>query len=315
MKLRTPFLLVVLALLLALVPLANAQDFGLSPEDMALLTEQDRNFSSVAANLSLSFSTTGSNQDVNIQFNGSANFGTDANSMPTGQATIDGTVDVPDETVPPISAEVRIVDGILYYNYANTGWQGMALTDLVSSLSSMSPIPVNPSDLASGDMSNNPEAMQAMGEIMDAFSNVDPTEFVSITRLDDMDGQAHFQIAIDVHSFLSSDAFTNLLTATSSMSGDSSSSAQMAQMAPMFAMMLQNPTLTVDQYISTDDHRLRQFELNLSFTGDPSMFGGDANASPVTVALNITIDGIDYDQPVMVEAPADATVMPSMSGQ
>ena len=315
MKLRTPFLLVVLALLLALVPLANAQDFGLSPEDMALLTEQDTNFNSIAANLSLSLSTTGSDQDVNIQLNGSANFGTDANDMPTGQATINGTVTVPTEDVPPINAEVRIVDGILYYNYAGAGWQGMALTDLVSSLSSMSPVPINPSDLASGDLSNDPQAMQAMGDIMNAFSNVDPTEFVSISRLDDMNGQAHFQIAIDIQSFMSSDAFTSLLTAAASASGDSTSSDQMAQMAPMFAMMLQNPSLTIDQYISPDDHRLRHFEVNLSFTVDPSMFGGDSSAQPVDVAFNLTIDGIDYDQPVMVEAPADATVMPSMSGQ
>jgi hypothetical protein len=182
----------------------------------------------------------------------------------------------------------------------------MAMDQALDSISSVAPLPVNPADIASGEMMNNPEAMQAMGEMMDALSDIQAGDFIAISRLGDMDGNAHFQINIDIQAFLSSPAFTNMVASMGEMSDDPSAAA----MAPMFAMMMQDPVFSIDEFISTADSRLRGLMVNLGFTVDPAMMG-DAEAEPISISFNLTVDGVEYDVPVSVVAPEGATMMPS----
>jgi hypothetical protein len=38
---------------------------------------------------------------------------------------------------------------------------------------------------------------------------------------------------------------------------------------------------------------------------------GDAEAEPISISFNLTVDGVEYDVPVSVVAPEGATMMPS----
>lgn len=306
MKFKTSLLLVLVALL-TLVPFAAAQDglLGLSAEDTAILMNQNFDADSVSSNLSLTLSMSGAGEDISVQLTGSGSIGEDANGLPVGQAVINGMMTQQGESL-PLDLEVIAVDGVLYYNFASSGWQGMAMDDAMDSFSAVAPLPVNPADIASGEIMENPEAMQAMGAMMEAMSDIEAGDFISISRLGDMDGNAHFQVNFDIQAFLTSDAFTSMMTSMGEMSDDPSAAA----MAPMMAMMMQDPVFTIDEFISPADGRMRGLIINLAFTVDPAMMG-DPEAEPISINFNLTVDGVEYDMPVSVTAPEGATMMPS----
>ena len=310
---KAHFLIFILLLMLVVVPLTAAQDgmFGLSADDFALFTSQDfSDFETIGFDFSVAFAASGMPSDnASVSLSGSGLFGEDDSGMPVGTLTVSGAAnDGSDET--PINVELVIVDGFIYFNMGDgSGWIGQPLDEAMETFSSMAPLPVNPMDLASGDMSENPEAMAAFGEMMGAMSDMDPGQFINIARLDDMSGQAHFQVNLDLATFFSSDAFTQLLGAAGTMSGEES----MGEMAPMVAMMLQDTSLTFDEFISLETNRVGQAVLDFAMSINPAMMG-DAEADPINVSFNFDISNLQYDVPVNVTAPEGATIMPSSSG-
>ncbi|MBZ0299955.1 MAG: hypothetical protein K8J31_09450 [Anaerolineae bacterium] len=309
-RVRLTLFLTLLAVLLALVPSALAQEtFGLSAEDFALFSSPNMDADSLAFNFSVDLNVTGAPDGaVAIALTGTGAVGTDSAGMPVADITLTGNADTPDGSS-PVNVELRVVDGILYFNLGDgSGWVGQPLDEMMSGLSSLSPIPLNPSELASGDMTSDPEAAAAIGEVMSALSEVNPSDYIGIARLDDMSGQAHFQVNVDVSGFLSSDAFTQLMTTAGSMSGDDS----VASMAPMLAMMFQNMSLTFDQFMGLEDNRVSQGVLNFAMSINPAMMGAsDTDAQPVDVSFKLDVNSIQYNPEVSVTAPEDAMMMPS----
>jgi hypothetical protein len=307
-------LFLVLALLLAAVPFAMAQEetFGLSAEDFALLTSPNMDADSATFDYSVDLSVTGSpDGDVMVTLSGAGAFALDEAGNPVGSLTVTGTADASGEST-PVNMEFRLVDNVIYFNMGDdSGWMGQSLDDAMSGLSSMAPIPVDPSDLMSGDMSENPEAMEAMGEMMTALSSLEPSEYVSITRLGDENNQAHFQVSVDLTGILSSDAFMQMMSSAGEMSGDES----MAGMGAMFAMMFQNVSLTWDQFVDLAENRVRQGILDFAMSVNPAMMGASDTTSttPVDVAFTLNISNIQYDPAVSVTAPEGATMLPSAS--
>jgi hypothetical protein len=306
-------LFLLMALMLAVVPFAMAQEdtFGLSAEDFALFSSPNMDADSATFDYSIALNVTGTpDGDVVVNLSGAGAFAMDANGSPVGSLTVTGTADSAGESM-PLNMEFRIVDNVIYFNMGDGNWTGQALEDALTSVSSMAPIPVNPADLMSGDMSENPEAAEAMGEMMTALSSLEPDQYISISRLGDENNQAHFQASIDLAGLLSSDAFTQLMTSAGSMSGDES----MAGMAPMIAMMFQDASLTWDQFVDLADSRLRQGILDFAMSVNPAMMGATdaASATPVDVAFNMNISNIQYDAAVSVTAPEGATMMDSAS--
>jgi hypothetical protein len=306
-------LFLVLALLLAAVPFAMAQEetFGLSAEDFALLTTPNMDADSATFEYSIDVNITGSPEgDVMVALTGAGAFAMDDSGNAVGSLTVTGTADAAGEST-PVNMEFLLVDNIIYFNMGDGNWMGQSLDDAMSGLSSMAPVPVNPKDLLSGDMSENPEAMEAMGEMMTALSTLEPSQYISITRLGDENNQAHFQVSVDLAGIMSSDAFMQMMTSAGSMSGDES----MAGMAPMLAMMFQNASLTWDQFIDLAENRVRQGILAFALSVNPAMMGATDTTSttPVDVAFSLDISNIQYDPAVSVTAPEGATMIPSAS--
>jgi hypothetical protein len=298
--------------MLAAVPFAMAQEetFGLSAEDFALLSSPNMDADSATFDYSIALNVTGApDGDVIVALSGAGAFAMDEAGSPIGSLTVTGTADAEGEST-PVNMEFVLVDNVIYFNMGDGNWVGQPLDEAMSGLSSMSPIPVDPADLMSGDMSENPEAMQAMGEMMSAFAEMDPAQYISISRLGDENNQAHFQVNVDVAGILASDAFTQAMTSAGSMSGDES----MAGMAPMLAMMFQNASLTWDQFVDLAENRVRQGILAFALSVNPAMMGAeDASATPVDVAFTLDISNIQYDPAVSITAPEGATMMSSAS--
>ncbi len=308
----TPFL-TLLAVLLAVVPAAFAQEtFGLSAEDFALFSSPNMDADSLSFDFAVDLNVTGSpDGDVAVALTGTGVVGMDAAGMPVADITLSGNADMAGSST-PVNIQLRAVDGILYFDLGDgSGWLGQPLDEMMSSLSEMAPLPVDPMALASGDMSEDPEAMEAMGEAMNALASMDPAQFISIARLGDMNGQAHFQVNIDLSGFLASEGFSEMMGAAGTMSGDES----MAGMGAMFAMMFQNMSLTFDQFVDLAESRVRQGILDFAMTVDPAMMGAsDASATPVDIAFTLDVSNIQYDVPVAVTAPEGATMIPSSTG-
>ena len=308
---RKSTLLLFVLLMLVAAPLTLAQDtFGLSMEDFGLLTSQDMDATSVSFDLAMSLNITGSpDGDVLVDLNGTGAFGEGADGSPIGSFNLTGAANAGGESI-PVDFQMRIVDNILYMNLGDgNGWQGQTLDDAMSTFGNMAPLPVNPMDLASGNMADNPQAMEAMGEMMNAFEGFDPSTLISMSRLDDMGGQAHFHIDVDLQSFLSSEAFNKMMSAAGTMSGDES----VAGMGAMLGAMFQDMTLTLDEFIELETSRARQAILNFGMGINPAMMGVE-DAGPMNVGFMLDISNLQYDVMVDVTAPEGATLMGSAAG-
>jgi hypothetical protein len=313
-KLRLLLLFTVMLALLAAVPFTLAQEetFGLSAEDFALFTSQNADSDALGFDFAVDLSVTGAPEgNVVVDLSGSGAFGMDAAGMPVGTLDLSGSADVGAGSQ-PFSLQVIMVDGIVYFNLGDgSGWMGQSLDSAMSGLEDMMALPVDPAALASGDMSaleDNPQAMQALGEVMNALSTFDPATLISIARLADMNSQAHFQVNIDIMSFFASDAFNQMMTAVGEASGDES----VAGMGMLIGMLLQDVRLTFDQFIGLEDSRVRQGVLDFGLTVDPSALGEEGG--PITVDFKLDVSNIDYNPSISVSAPADAFMLDNMGG-
>ncbi|HLV34415.1 MAG TPA: hypothetical protein VKY59_04840 [Spirillospora sp.] len=307
-KFRLTLFLTLVAVLMIGVPATLAQEtFGLSVEDFALFSSPNTDADSVSFNFSLDLNVTGAPDGaVNIALTGTGVIGTDSAGLPVADLVIGGNADTPDGSS-PVELQFRVIDGVLYMNMGDgSGWIGQPLDEMLEGLEDFSPVPLDPTEM---DPSSDPEAMEALGSIMGALANMDPTEFIGIARLGDTNGQAHFQVNINLSAFLSSDAFTELMNAAGEMSGDES----MAGMGMMMSMLFQNMSLTFDQFIDLTDNRVRQGILDFMMNLNPAMMGAES-AEPVDVRFRLDVSNLQYNVPVSVSAPEGAMMMPSGAG-
>jgi hypothetical protein len=304
MKSKFSLILLVLALLLLMVPMTAAQDetFGLSADDFALLNSQNFDGSSVSGNLSLTLQVSGApEEEVSANITGSGIVSMDAAGQPTGQITVTGTT-TEAGTTKTVNLELRAIDGVLYVNDQGTdattnGWEGTPLEAMMGPLEAM----IDPAAMA-GDPA-------AMGDMASMMGDMEASEFVQIARLEDMNGQAHFQITFDIQAFLNSESFGSLIGMAAAMSGDEQAQAMASTegMGQMFAFMFQDTSFTIDEFISPADGRVQGMTINFGLTVDPSMFG-EPDATPITVNLSLSLSDLQYDLPVEVVAPEGAVM-------
>ena len=312
---RLTTICMLLVVLLVAAPLTLAQEsFGLSEDDFTLFSSQNFDADAVSFDYTLNFSVAGTpDGDVAADLSGAGAFGVDAAGQPVGSFSISGAV-TDAGTSENLDFQFLLVDNVLYMNMGDgSGWIGQPADEMLSGLSSMSPVPVDPSDLMSGG--DDAGAASAMGGAVEALTDPEVAEYITITRLDDSNGLAHFQVAVDLSGFVSSEEFNEMMTAAGEMSGDES----MAGMGMMLAMLFQNMSLTLDEFIDASSGRVGQAVVNFSMTMDPTMMaamGGaesaaEVQATPINIALSLDISNLQYDQPVEVTAPADAMMIPS----
>lgn len=312
-KFRLSVALLVLALVLAIVPAVLAQDtLGASQGDYDLWTAAN---ASVADISTVSYDFTAKLEvvglgDTNITADLTGTGVIDANEEnPAFQFDVKGNVVQGKETT-PVNAGLRIVDGMIYISSdGGETWEGQKLSDLMSSaesLGSSSGLPVDPSALASGDLSSltsNPEAEA----LMKTLSELKPSDFLSLVRADDS-GLAKFTLKVDLAKLLASPAIASMMTSASA-GGDADSAAQMQQGMMMAQMMLSTATVAVDEYVDPASSQLQRMSLTIALPLDSMMGPGAA------VNLNFDIKLSGFDEAVTVEAPANAKIMDATSSQ
>lgn len=303
---RTGIVLSLLALILVVVPGAFAQEptFGLSDADYALFTTANATsaaFDDVAVDFTLSLTAAGlSDEDVTANLTGSAAIATSGLfSLTVSGEVNDGT------TATPVNLEARVVDEMIYLNLGDgNGWQGGPLEEVTNQFTSGfaegmgGALPVDPADLASGDLSGlmgNEEMMSTMS----ALSSIDPESFIAITR-SDADGLAQYNIALSIADLLQDPAIGALMG--SQMGGGTEMTAeQQQQMSMMMGMMFGEAVLSLDQYVDQSSNLVERAVVTFSLPLD--MLVGPGAAVDFSFDLDIT----GYNQGVTVEAPAEFT--------
>lgn len=312
------FLLVLVALLAFVIPAFAQEEFGLSADDAALFAAANEN-SAAATSLTystdalISLSGTGADNDLTIDVNASGVIGEGAFSMVvTGELTAAG------ETT-PADLEVRVTGDTGYVGLMGQ-WFSITpddLTDLSGMAGSM--LPVDPTTMMQGGDAG-------MGDMMGAMADMDPTEFVSMARLDDADGLAHFQTSLDYGVIMQNPGFQQIFMSAFMMGMQSGSTGGAAAMSPeqmqqmggmmmeQMAPMFENAVFTFDQYVNTDSQLVERSVLTIELPigaiaaqSDPTM--ADANLS---VVLDITLSG--YGEAVSVEAPAESQPLMQLFG-
>ncbi|MFN8531865.1 MAG: hypothetical protein U0670_24940 [Anaerolineae bacterium] len=301
------FLLVLVALLCLALPAFAQEEFGLSAADSALLNTAVSNSTTASAfsyefTASLNVAGLGAGSDMSADLTGSGGIDSE-----TGVFTmvVNGSIVSSGETI-PAALEVRAIDNVLY---VNIGGQWMSLTqEDLTSLSSMasSQLPVDPAALSSGDVSG----MAGMGDLMSSLSSLDPATFVSMSRLEDADGNAHFQTAISLSTLFSTPAFGQILTMAMSMNSTTDTGAaaqptmspeQTQMMAQMMGAMFTDAVVTFDQWVSTETQQVTAGELNVQVP-----LAGITGQADAAIGLNFHVDLSAYGEAVTTEAPADA---------
>lgn len=308
---RAGLLLAVLALILAVVPGAFAQEetFGLSADDFALWGEANEN-SAGFDTLSMSYTSTLNVAGlaptaVTWDISGVAQFGENGALSMTAVGTLnDGTQDV------PVDFEVRLVDDMVFFNLGDgNGWAGGPAADVMGGLGGAfaegAGLPVDPADLAAGDLSGLMDDEATMGALM-ALGSIDPANFISLVR-GDADGMATVTIDISISELLQDPAVAGLLGGAM-MGGASSDAAptpspdELQMMGAMLGGMFSEAVLTYTQTIDTEAKLVRMGDFNFSLPLAALGMGEDA---AVGLTLGFSFDA--FNEAVTVEAPAEFT--------
>lgn len=301
----------VLAVLLALVPVSLAQDgmFGLSGDDFALFTAGNEQ-STTSDSLAFNFSVVLDSADASANLAGTGVVGTDAAGNALAQITINGTGSDTSLTDNPVNLEIRVVENMMYVNdlTGTDGWQGASLDDLLTGVLGASGLPVDPADLAAGDISGLTGGAD-MGAMMGAMDGLMESGFITMSRLGDENvngvDTAHFNTNLSLAALVESETFAALMMASGQLEGTDEEVAQQMQfMQPMVLSLVQGIDINFDQYISTGAQNLIQRAVFAVDMNIPSMTG---EAEPMLINFNLTVDITDYAPVVSVTAPESFT--------
>ncbi|HVU14550.1 MAG TPA: hypothetical protein VHD90_24905 [Phototrophicaceae bacterium] len=315
-KFRLSILLLVLALVLAIVPAVLAQDtLGASQDDYNLWTSANASFATVTT-ASYSFTAklavagmSDPTENVTANLSGTGAFDKTDPNNPAFQLDVTGSYAQGTQST-NINMGVRITGGNLYYTQDGTNWTGMKLSDAMSSFGQgfAQGAGISPTEVSSEGLSNlmsDPQAQQMMA----ALSQLKLSDFLTLTRSDN-NGKTHFNLNIDIAKLLSSPSFQSMMsTMASSASGEAATEAADAQQQLAMAQMLfSTAKINLDQDVDPSTNMVTETVLDLNVPLD-SIMGPGAG-----VTANFDISFSNYNQPVTVTAPANATMTDTSSG-
>jgi hypothetical protein len=307
-RIRTLLLLSVVALLVALVPAAAAQDqtFGLSADDYALLTAANNN-SSAASSYDYAFTLTAdlssSGDAVNIALDGSGSFA-EGFSM-----DVSGSIKASGDTQ-PAQLSLRVVGDSLFLSLDNgETWYGSTLDDLTSMGGAMlgGALPVDPEELASGDISGLEAQVGGLGDVMTGLDNLDPASFISMASAPADGGLVQFAINLDVAGLLNSPEMSQLMGAAlmgAGGMGDMGAAAatpspqELQMMGSMIGGMFSTATATLTQVVDPASQTVTQTTLAFALPLDMMGEAGDG----VSLVFDISLS--NYGAAAAVQAPA-----------
>lgn len=310
-------LLTILLLVFMTVPAALAQEptFGLSEEDFALFTAGNAQ-TALADSLAFDFSVALTSTEVTLDVTGGGAIGQDETGSTLAHITISGTASAPNETSgeitdQPIDLEIRVVGDMLYYDDKtdDQGWQGANLEDALDEIAGDSGLPVNPADLAAGDIGALTGGVDTTA-LLGGVSELMATNFIVMTRLTDENvngvNTAHFNTEVNLVAITEAPGLLGAaLAAGGLVAGSQEEITSQAQMfSAILQPMLEGISINFDQYISTGDSNLMQRAVLAIALNIPSLTG---EGDPITLGLNVTVNITDYAPTIAVEAPAEYT--------
>lgn len=229
---------------------------------------------------------------------------TDANN-PSFSLAVSGSVEANGEET-PVDLELRFVDSMVYV-LAEGEWHGITAEDFASNFtqgfSSGAGISVDPEEVASGDISDLAE-IPGFSQAMAGLSALDPETFIFQSRLDDMDGSAHFSTELSLSDLFGQPAFLQLFT--SATTGDTSlqqmSDAELQQLGTMMSQMFGNASITFDQFVDTSTNYLDRavVDVNLPLPAAMGLQG--------TILFNFDVALASFDEAEAVVAPENFTL-------
>lgn len=296
---KLSIVLLLLALVLAVVPAALAQDtLNASPEDYATWTganEATFSASSMSFEFTVSLAVAGmsgdSSDDMTATLVGSGIIINNADD-PGLLLDVTGASSDGGETT-PLTLEVRIVNGNVYLSEDGESWQFMSLDDVSSMLGdamSGSGLPIDPSML-SGDMSG----MGDMADMMAGFEDMQGSDFLTLTRTGDT-----YMLSLDIAALISSPALAPIIAgAMGGSSGQEMTDAQMQQMAAMMGAMFSNAVVELIQTVDSGSGMVTTTTLNIDIPLDIVAPGAG-------VTLNFTLNLSGFGETYTIEVPEGA---------
>lgn len=325
-RIRVALLALLCCLLLAVPAFAqDAQTFGLSDEDFQLFTAANAlstTQTSMTYDLTVLLSVTGvPDGDIVIDLAGTGALG--GTDSPLFQMDLEGTASVPGVGEAPVSLNVRVVDNVIYFRTtsadgADSGWQGSTLEDALSQASAASGMPVDPMAAASDPTA----ALQGLGLSEDQMNNammslmtLDPAQYISISRGDDVEGLAVFLVEARLGDLIGSQEISGLVGGLMGGMGGSTTETtpeQAAMAGQMITSMFADMQLTIGQTISAADSLVRGTAFDFTMSLDPAMMGAPSESgAPIAITLSMSIGLDNFGAPVEVVAPEGATMMSS----
>lgn len=279
-RLRLVVLLGVLALIVALVPAAAAQDqtFGLTQEEFQALTTANAN-STMATSYDYAFTMNlGSSTDGElIALSGSGAISEGFSMMVTG------TLGPAGESLPADLGLIVVGDSL--YVQLQGQWYGATGEELATQFGPM--LGVDPSSIASGDLSGLGD-MTGLGSMTSGLEDLDPADFLSITAAPDGDTTV-YTLNLDLAALLTNPDMQMLL----GMAMMSAGTGEMTDMPT--AADLEGATLTIAQTVNTSSLLVEQTVISAVIPAE-----GD------TATLTFDISLSNYNDAAPVQAPADA---------
>lgn len=315
MKIRTLCITLLLAILMLLPVIANAQDLdpclGLSEADCEVINSANENTTatvdSFMQTFTIDFSATGiPDGDLTFSLQGSGPVMGMMGATPAFSAVMDVQFSSPDGSG-SAQVEARLVDGVLYIrDTAAEAWQSIDLNETMSafddpeamsSLFESAGLPFDPTALAGsgGEMSEEDQAamMAMMGVMGQALALVETPGFLSYVRAGD-----DFTLTMDLLPLLNNPEFDAL---GESLSAAGEDMAEAAAALPMLKTLIQEGKVTVTQSVDTANNLVT----GLTFTTDFTVAAGEA---PVVIDLVFTVNLSEVNGTFEIAAPDPATV-------
>jgi len=304
---------------------------GLSAEDCALVQsamtpENLAKLGSFVADYNIALKVTGTGSgdtDLTVKGNGPISFdpaslkGSDQAAMLASlkvqqTVTVSGTVSGKAENH---TAEVRVVDGKLYYNTSDAPssgkWLWQSLSSAASSTMSSNPMMgmMGSGNPAAG-MASTPEMMAAIQKLMAVPG------FVKVTSAATGDEKA-ITIALDFGALAASKDLADILKGivkASSPSGTTMDDATLDQTVQQYVSMgsvfLKDAKLNLVEYFGTSDKLFHGIDVHVDYKLDASMAAAMMNSTSkedVNATFDLKFHLSKIGEAVTVEAPADAT--------
>lgn len=195
-----------------------------------------------------------------------------------------------------------LTDGVLYLDFGGGDFRSVNVNEaLESGEVAGTTLPVNPSDLTSGD-----QMTQAMGLVNSLGSLATIDGFLVYTR-----SGSDFTFTVDLTQLINDPSFQTTVAALAESAGPEGQ--QAAGLAGLLPMILTEGTITVVQTVDEATNIVTGIDFNVNASVNAAMLAPEAT-EPIVITLAFSVDLSDVNSAVTIEAPATSTPLDTTTG-